>query len=118
MERRTQELQVAARDKSNVTLGLRRIRREMEHNIKKVTNISETLVQDKETINKTNTELNRYGSTLHKSHGLLSRFKIAEHLDTIILGLCFIFFVSVVFYIVYKRIRFRIPVIGWILNLD
>ena len=74
--------------------------------------------EDKQTMKVTNEKLNDYGNTLDKSHGLLSRFKIAEHLDTILLYVCFLFFLCVVLYIVHKRIRFRIPVIGWLIGLD
>jgi hypothetical protein len=92
------------RKANDVTSGLRRIRSTMVTLNARSGEVAAVLDEDSGTISKTDSELTSMQGGLTRAGGLLNRFQLSEWMDTIILSGGFLVFLSVIFYIVTKRL--------------
>ena len=100
-----------------ITKALSRTVSRAQESIEIVERSKETLANDDESLLRIGSEHRTYKETVETSGSYLSRLQRAANLDVLVHVVGIALFAACSLYVVYQRVRFRIPLVGWLIGL-
>ena len=100
-----------------ITKALSRTVTRAQESIEIVERSKETLADDDESLLRIGSEHRTYKETVETSGSYLGRLQRAANMDFLVHVVGVSLFTACSLYVVYSRVRFRIPLVGWLVGL-